>query len=325
MDEHPKTKIQIDQSEIKQLQNNLKTGMMIPVFIENKISDNYYQIRIKNVRLNAFSEVNLFNSSVFVRVKEVNPIPKLQLIFCDAKFSMQNFNMDDIEQLNPQDLQLLFSLNPFLNLNQKNPPNNVKQLIQYAKVKSFFSLIPVHLSFQTGLDIDQMLSFYSFQFLDYPLKSIIRLPQDKSLIEDNHLKALISSKMNLIDYLNAEFSSINREYYQYEYWLIPYQNKICLCPMEAMFFQQKLKRFTSTYISKNLGVISINGNHKAYWTINIDTENSIFQKELMKISATLYNNLSDIITQKFDLNFGIITSVHPEQFQYQLMDITING
>lgn len=324
MDEHPKTKIQIDQSEISHLQKILKTGMIIPVFIESKISENYYLIRIKSVRLHAFSEINLLNNSVFVRVKELKPIPKLQLIFCDASFSANNINIEEIENLNPQDLQLLFSLNPMFK-HQGKKSYDLNQLIRFAKLKTLYSLIPVHLSLQSGIDISQHLTFYHHHFIDYPLESIVRLPQDYPLLTDVHLIEQISSHMKLLESLNAENSSQNSEFYHYEYWLIPYKNKAYLCPIEALYINQKMKRFNTAYTSKHLGDISIHANHKTYWSININSENSIFQKELMKISSSINKDITNIVTHRFDLNFGITPPMNPEQSQYQLMDITING
>jgi hypothetical protein len=301
MDDSPKSNIQINQSQLSELQRFLKTGNVFPVTIEKQIAANYYAIKIRNVALNAFSEVDLRSKKVFVRVKESSPVPKLQLLFYDddAKVSMWD-DLDD--QINYHDFIKLRQVMPYLPKSEKMPDaQTIKALLYWLDVKSGFSIIPLASCFKSELSITQLQNIYSYYSLSSQTTELYRYPA--------HIVPYESDFSNL-DSFNQYMSSEN---FRLERWYVPVKNQILSLPIETLYYQHQLFRFCSCLNTENYGQIRIDAIKKSNWKIQIDFENSIYQRSFVPELQAFSDRISQQMKQTIDLNFGLIEINRYEQ------------
>jgi len=320
MDDSPKSNIQINQSQLSELQRFLKTGNVFPVTIEKQITANYYAIKIRNVALNAFSEVDLKSKKVFVRVKESSPVPKLQLLFYDddAKVSMWD-DLDD--QINYHDFIKLRQVMPYLPKSEKMPDaQTIKALLYWLDVKSGFSIIPLASCFKSELSITQLQNIYSYYSLSSQTTELYRYPA--------HIVPYESDFSNL-DSFNQYMSSEN---FRLERWYVPLKKtfidgetpsllsqadslgyKALSLPVETQYDQHQLFRFCSCLNTENYGQIRIDAIKKSNWKIQIDFENSIYQRSFIPELQAFSDRISQQMKQTIDLNFGLIEINRYEQ------------
>ncbi len=301
MDDSPKSNIQLNQSQLSELQRFLKTGNVFPVTIEKQIAANYYAIKIRNVALNAFSEVDLRSKKVFVRVKESSPVPKLQLLFYDddAKVSMWD-DLDD--QINYHDFIKLRQVMPYLPKSEKMPDaQTIKALLYWLDIKSGFSIIPLASCFKSELSITQLQNIYSYHSLSSQTTELYRYPA--------HIVPYESDFSNL-DSFNQYMSSEN---FRLERWYVPVKNQILSLPIETLYDQHQLFRFCSCLNTENYGQIRIDAIKKSNWKIQIDFENAIYQRSFIPELQAFSDRISQQMKQTIDLNFGLIEINRYEQ------------
>ena len=103
-------------NQVNELMNQLQLGQVIKVRVLEKTSNSQYLIAYKNFQLTAASEVDLFAKSVWLRVTQKLPYPKLQIIIEENSSNISEL-LEYAEQRNlilpsiPKQLKHLISLN----------------------------------------------------------------------------------------------------------------------------------------------------------------------------------------------------------------------
>ncbi len=307
MDGSPKSNIQLNNKQLAELQGFLRTGYVFPVTIEKQIAQNYYAVRIRNVALNAYSEVDLRSKKVFVRVKEIQPVPKLQLLFYNEEDSINRFWKDEFSNLDYFDFIRLQQVLPYLpqdateSSDSLTDPKVVKTLLHWLDLKSCFSLIPLSQCFKSDLNIQQLDRLYHFAKTSNSSACLVRYPS-----RQNEITAEIPE----LDLFNHSISS---ETFQLERWFVPVGKQTLSMAVETAYDQGCLSRFSSCVYTENYGRIFLNGRKQQNWKIQIDFENSIYQRSFVPDFQDFSQRISQTMKQNVDLISGIVTPVRLDQ------------
>ncbi|HOE91216.1 MAG TPA: hypothetical protein PL063_08535 [Candidatus Cloacimonadota bacterium] len=304
MDEKEKPKLQINQKQLDELCVFLKPGIVLPVAIEKQISANYYAVRIKNVLLNAFSEVDLRSKDAFVRVIETKPIPRLQLLFSE-KNSMLTMLSEQELTLDYAEYVLLNEAYPYLPKGKEQiEPEQMQVLLDLLAVKTQFQIIQLSLFFNSSLSFIDLMELYSMKYLKK---------------ESGKVKRSVEGEL-----LNAFNESIAHAGLRLEQWEIPVSENTLLLPVETVLQGDNLSRLSSCLFTKNFGQININGQKSAGWTVNIDFENQIYQRNFIEDFNSLKKRLDGSIKEEINLKLGVMSAQLPDNM-VSLFDKTINN
>lgn len=282
----------------------LKPGIVLPVAIEKQISANYYAVRIKNVLLNAFSEVDLRSKDAFVRVIETKPIPRLQLLFSE-KNSMLTMLSEQELTLDYAEFVLLNEAYPYLPKGKEQiEPEQMQVLLDLLAVKAQFQIIQLSLFFNSSLSFMNLMELYSMKYLKK---------------ESGKVKRSVKGEL-----LNAFNESIAHAGLRLEQWEIPVSENTLLLPVETVLQGDNLSRLSSYLFTKNFGQININGQKSASWTVNIDFENQTYQRNFIEDFNSLKKRLDGSIKEEINLKLGVMSAQLPDNM-VSLFDKTINN
>ena len=286
MEDSPKTGFQLNNSDVSLLQNSFKKGNLIPVRVLAKLSALNYSIRIKNITLNAFSELDLLNKSILVRVKELFPVPVLQLIFVDEENSLfDNPDLDSLDSFNAQDLILM---KKFLHLFKSNSVKNLTALLNFLKIKQFYNLIPLNI--HSELDKSDCLPDFLYNTIHINNSDIPNGFLDLSITIENILSDPSQKEIALLFQKNLHKNNTHK----LAYLAFKKENSTILIPFEAQIINKNLKKISSYYKSTNFGDICINGSLKSEWHFSLSFENitflNSFKNELPILRKTLLSN-----------------------------------
>lgn len=319
MEENSKTNIQLNNTEIVKLQNSLKPGSLLPVTVLEKLGKNYYAIRIKNVRLKAYSDFDLSTRGLLVRVRELFPVPVLQLIFFDNELSEEYLSnwSEELDNISSQDVYLLKKYADLL-INTKTSVN-LKGLLEFIKKKQTYQIIPMSFYLQSGLSESKLNSLYYLKVINKPnLKNGLIYLEDL----DNILKEpIINSEINELKSLSKIFKGQD---FTLAYYLLNLSNSAILIPVEIFRQNQQLIKLNLIYPSRNYGNITINALYSDYWRIRIEFENSIYQKVFEKDIEQITLNLQTLINDKVKI-YTEIADNQPLDYDNNLVNICING
>ncbi len=283
------------------LQKKLKQGEIIPVQVLNYTGDNIYVILIKNLEVKAFSNIDLRTKLLFVKVKELYPLPNLQLIVNDPdsdQYDILNSFADLNIAFNESDLDLISYLGT-LKKNFVLSQNILFDLYHSFQNKLRFSLIPKNIFFSSALgDIN---TFYDFieiynpnRIINKELDDLIEQTPHFNILQMSHL---LTNNEKFLFRLQSALKSMNKILqntpYRLEQWIIIRNNHALIIPVEYLINQNneiiKSQCFLNT---QHLGLFHIysQGN-----TLSFEVENNTILKHL----ETSFSDISQFIHQKY--------------------------
>lgn len=119
--------------------SQLSLGQVIKVTVKEKIGPNQFLIIFNDLQLTAVSDFDLISKSVWLKVNQLKPFPKLKLIIEDNESYLSSL-FEYIDKNNLNYLNIPLSLSSFLELNkEKADPKIIYEFILWYIEKSYWS------------------------------------------------------------------------------------------------------------------------------------------------------------------------------------------
>lgn len=284
-----KTGLSLNPNQAEYLKKRIHRGEIIPVEILSKISDSIYLIRLKNIEVTAFSSLELIGKKAFIRVKETEPIPNLQLQIheeAEAEYTLWQELFEEGDQLDPLQWHIW---QQYRHLFHNNPGSSLlpKKIMNALILKLKQRLIPMTLFFgknEESIPIRDFTEIYTPLYLEMPiLDDSPRLSPVSRLQTD---KAEISQKLSSLSTINRALVNTN---YRLDIWYFHKNNGLILFPVEmSLSGKGQIRTIVTQFNSRHFGQIYIRYEQT---NLLIEIENSIYLSHLKGYFEKLRENI----------------------------------
>lgn len=305
------TQLSVSHNQAEKLRQMLRQDEIVPVKVMAYEGDNIYSILIRNLEVKAYSLIDLRSKIVFVKVKELIPVPNLQLIIGNEQTGAEDFIDSLYESQIPfsnNDLRLVnfvSSLRTKMLLDQ----NTMLAFFQALQRKSLFSLIPARFFQNSDIWDEDSIRCFTDIYLSNELNPLeleplftnntsFRLIPLSSLLTANYPQ--LSGLHSVLTRMNQTLSSTPC---RLDKWLICFNGQKQLLPVEYLINEKNeittLQLFINT---QNLGLLHVFVKEQI---LNFEAENNTILKHLEYTLQELKNKI-ELLFPHLQCRWGII-------------------